>query len=640
MRAAATFGVPDLPDVWIKRLQGCGRACLAVAVLCAAWPAVAAPSPAPTAAQTAQRNEARIQRSEALQFRSGSYLAATNAQGNRDMRAAAEFFRALIKSDPDNQTLIDRAFIVELSDGNFTEAFRLADRLVSRNATNPLARVTLAVRAIKQRQFQRARKHLDVAGGGRGRRTDLTIALLTAWTHVGAGDVKKALELVDQFNAPELAAYRNFFGGLMADVAGNKAEAEKRLTAAYRIEPGTLRVADAFARLQSRLGNRDDAIKVYEAWQARNQGQPFVRRQLDDLKAGRALPPLSTTVTDGAAEVLYGLGAVSTTGRESETALIFMQLAAYLNPDDDLVRVSIGELFESMRQWERSGEAFARIGSDSPFRSRSLLGRVIAYERQDKSDEAIRTLTTLLEETPDEFDAVDMLGGLYRTKKRYAESIGVYSRAIDRIPKPEQSHWTLFFGRAVAYERDKQWPKAEADFLTALKLLPASVRTPRQKYERAQVLNYLAYSWVDQKLNIERSFDMLKEAVALAPDDGAIVDSLGWAYYRLDKFEDAVRELERAVALKPGDATINDHLGDAYWRVGRKREAYFKWNHARDLKPEAEELPKILSKLERGLDDPWPGLPPELAPPGLPAFDLPPVDAPPVDLLPFKAPAN
>jgi len=582
-----------LPFARFNLSPGRWQAALVLSGLIAAAPLAAAPTPT--------RDEGRAQRAEALQFSSGSFLAAMSAQNNRDMRSAAAYYRALLKTDPANQALIDRAFVAELSDGTFAEAFRLAEQAVARNEANPLARATLGVRSIKLRHYQTARKHLNAAGGGRGRRTDLTVTLLTAWTHVGSGDVKKALEMVDQFNAPELAAYRNFFGGLMAEVAGNKAEAEKRLTAAYKSEPGTLRVADAFARLLPRTGNRDDAIKVYEEWQNRNHGQPFVKRQLEDLKAGRALQPLATTVADGAAEVLYGLGAVSTTGREAETALIFMQLAAYLNPEDDLVRVSIGELYESMRQWERSGEAFAKIPDASPFRSRSLLGRVISYERLEKTDEAIRTLSTLLSETPGELDAVDMLGGLYRTKKRMGESIEVYSNAIRRIEKPERSHWNLFFGRGVAYERDKQWPKAEADFLTALDLLPATVRAPREKYERAQVLNYLAYSWVDQKLNIDRSFDMLKEAVALAPDDGAIVDSLGWAYFRMGRYEEAVVELERAIELKPEDPVINDHLGVAYWKVDRRLEATFQWRHSVDLKPEPEDLARIQKKLKEGL---------------------------------------
>ena len=556
----------------------------------------------------------RLQRLEGLSESSGSFLAAMSAQGNRDLRAAAGFFRELLRTDPNNASLLERAFVSELGDGNLTEAFRHAESAIARSSTNPLAQATLGVRSIKLRQYQTARSHLAKAGGARGRNADLTVALLTAWTHVGSGDLKRALDIVERFNDPQLEAYRNFFGGMMAEVAGNKAEAAKRLMAAYRAEPGTLRVADAYARNLSRAGNREDALKVYGEWENRNSGQPFVKKQLDELRAGRVLPPLATNVAEGAAEVLYGLGAASG-GRESETSLIFMQLANYLNPDDDLVKVSIGELFESMRQWERSGEVFSKIANDSPYRTRSLLGRVIAYERLEKTEDAIGTLTTLLSETPDELDAVDMLGGLYRTKKDMPKAIAVYSAALGRIAKPEAPHWNLYFGRGVAYERNKEWALAEPDFLKALELLPANTTSARAKYERAQVLNYLAYSWVDQGLNIEKSFEMLKQAVALAPEDGAIVDSLGWAYYRLGKFDEATRELERAIELKPGDPTINDHLGDAYWKVGRRSEAYFKWNHARALKPDAEDLPKILSKIERGLDDPVPPVPSELIKP-------------------------
>ena len=569
----------------------------------------------PVLSPVVAKESPRLQRAEGLMESSGSFLAAMSAQANRDLRAAARFYRDLLRTDPNNPALLERAFVSELGDGNLPEAFRHAESAIARSSTNPLAQATLGVRSIKLRQYQTARGHLAKAGGARGRNADLTVALLTAWTHVGSGDLKRALEIVDRFNNPQLEAYRNFFGGMMAEVAGNKAEAAKRLMAAYRAEPGTLRVADAYARNLSRAGNREDGLKVYGEWESRNNGQPFMRKQLDELKAGRVLPPLATNVAEGAAEVLYGLGAASGGGRESETALIFMQLANYLNPDDDLVKVSIGELFETMRQWERSGDVFSKITNDSPYRTRSLLGRVIAYERLEKTDDAIRTLTTLLSESPDELDAVDMLGGLYRTKKDMPKSIEVYSAALSRIAKPEAPHWNLFFGRAVAYERNKEWAKAEPDFLKALELLPATTTSARSKYERAQVLNYLAYSWVDQGLNIEKSFDMLKQAVALAPEDGAIVDSLGWAYFRLGKYEDATRELERAIELKPGDPTINDHLGDAYWKVGRKSEAYFKWNHARDLKPEADDLLKIMSKIERGLDDLAPPIPAELIKP-------------------------
>jgi Flp pilus assembly protein TadD len=94
---------------------------------------------------------------------------------------------------------------------------------------------------------------------------------------------------------------------------------------------------------------------------------------------------------------------------------------------------------------------------------------------------------------------------------------------------------------------------------------------------------------------------MLRRAVELQPEDGYIVDSLGWAHYKLGHYDEAVKLLERAIELKPGDPVINDHLGDAYWRAGRQLDAQFQWNHARDLNPDPEELPKILVKIDKGL---------------------------------------
>jgi Flp pilus assembly protein TadD len=99
---------------------------------------------------------------------------------------------------------------------------------------------------------------------------------------------------------------------------------------------------------------------------------------------------------------------------------------------------------------------------------------------------------------------------------------------------------------------------------------------------------------------------MIKKAVDLRPKDGYIVDSLGWAYYRLARYDEAVKELERAIELRPEDPTINDHLGDAYWKVGRELEARFQWSHARDLKPEPEDLVKIEAKLKEGLKEEGP----------------------------------
>ena len=180
-----------------------------------------------------------------------------------------------------------------------------------------------------------------------------------------------------------------------------------------------------------------------------------------------------------------------------------------------------------------------------------------------------------------------------RGRKQFAECAEVYSKGIDTIAKAEKSNWVIYYFRGICYERSKQWPKAEADLKKALELFP----------DQPHVLNYLGYSWIDQGVNLDEGMRMIKRAVEQRADDGYIVDSLGWAYYRIGNYEEAVKHLERAVELKPEDPTINDHLGDAYWRVGRTLEARFQWSHARDLKPEPEELAKIEEKLKSGLPD-------------------------------------
>ena len=115
-------------------------------------------------------------------------------------------------------------------------------------------------------------------------------------------------------------------------------------------------------------------------------------------------------------------------------------------------------------------------------------------------------------------------------------------------------------------------------------------------------MNYLAYSWVEKKQHLDEAQEMLVRAVELRPTDGFIVDSLGWVYYRLQDYDKAVEYLEKAVELRPQDPVINDHLGDAYWKVGRFQEARFQWRRALSLEPEADLIPTIEVKIERGLE--------------------------------------
>ena len=185
------------------------------------------------------------------------------------------------------------------------------------------------------------------------------------------------------------------------------------------------------------------------------------------------------------------------------------------------------------------------------------------------------------------------LGNIQRARKQYAECADSYGKGIATIAKPEKANWLIFYFRGICAERTKKWADAETDLKKALELFP----------DQPHVLNYLGYSWVDQGINLDEGMKMIRRAVEQRPDDGYIVNSLGWAHFRVGNFEEATKQLERAIELKPEDPTINDHLGDCYWKIGRTLEAQFQWAHARDLKPEPDELKKIEEKLRVGLTE-------------------------------------
>lgn len=532
----------------------------------------------------------------------GNFLAAYIAGSARDTAAATVFFREAIQEDPRNQELLERGFVAFLGNGSMNEAYRAAERLAARDPSNNLAQFALAVRDLKERHYGDARA--KIAGGKRDRQLDLTATLLTAWAYAGSKDGKRALATVDRLKSERaFNQFREYHAALISDVVGNSAEAEKRFKAAYEGERNTLQVVDAYARFLAKRGRRDEALALYKTFDDALPRHPVVRAAMETLKSGKPLAPVVTSAQDGAAELLYGLGVVGNTQGDELTAIIYLRLGLDLNPDHGLALVTLGDVYERLKQYDRANEVFARVPKDSPVRPSAEITIGQNLELLGRGAEAEGHLSRLMKERPQDVEVVIALGNVQRSRKQFAEAAETYSKAIELIGTPDRGHWILFFYRGTSYERAKQWAKGEADLKKAMELVPDTL--PQGK---AQVLNYLAYSWVDQNTNIDEAFKMLTRAVELAPRDGMIIDSLGWAYYRMGRYDEAVRELEKAVELKAGDPVINDHLGDAYWRVGRKLEAKFQWNHAKDSNPEHEDLVKILKKIDSGLDDAKPAV--------------------------------
>jgi tetratricopeptide (TPR) repeat protein len=539
----------------------------------------------------AVENEPASEKLEIGDSQPGNYLSALIASADRDTAAAEVFYQEALRVDPRNPDLLERAFAAALSNGDEASASSLGERLLTRDPNNNLARLAIAVRDIEQGQFASARAHLASADAMRGR--DVTTALLTAWSYAGQSDLHHALDTLDRIRDPSVFAFRDYHAGLIAGLLGNAPEAQRRLKSAYDDDKNSLRFADAYARLLSEQGDLAGAAKVYEDFSAIVPHHPLIQQPLADLKTGHSLDPLVRSAKEGAAEALYGLGSAGSRQGDELPALVYLRLSLYLRPSSDLTAVTLASLFEQLKQSDQAIAAYQLVPLSSPLKVGADIQISLELDGAGKTDEAMRRLEDIVAERPQDVEALSALAELQRSAKKYTEAAATYDKAIAAVGIPQRDNWTLFYFRGICYERSKQWPKAEADFQKALELYP----------DQPLVLNYLGYSWVDQGLKLEEAFKMLRRAVELRPNDGYIVDSLGWAHYKLGQYSEAVETLEKAIDLKPSDPVLNDHLGDVYWRVNRRTEAHFQWNHARDMGPDPGDLPAILKKIEGGLPD-------------------------------------
>jgi tetratricopeptide (TPR) repeat protein len=528
---------------------------------------------------------------------SGAFLAAKVAEGDDDIPNAIAYYKRALSFDPDNQSLQQSLLLALISEGDFDQALPWADKLKTLPDVERFSRLMLAVDDFRKKDYSGAQNLLQLSV--QSDLDKLITGLMTGWARAGGGDAKGALDDLAKLEGPDwYGLFVGYHRALIADQGGLDGEAENIYKAsldnvsAGGTAPETwLRAADSYARFLARKGRKKDALDVLDKVDAFASGRVPAAALRKDIEAGKQVGRLVRDPQEGASEVLLDLGTAMNRNGGEVFVRLYLQLARALNPDGDALLLQLAALAEQQNDAEEAIDLYAKIPADSPMKRVADLQRGLNLADLGRRDEAISELSKLLDQQPDDMRAYLALGGVYASKEDFRNAASVYDRAVDRLKKPTKADWNIYYQRGIAYERLKEWPKAEPNFRTALVLYP----------DQPQVMNYLGYSWVDMNMNLGQAMDLIRKAVDLRPGDGYIVDSLGWAYYKLGKFDDAVRELERAVSLKPDDAVLNDHLGDAYWRIGRKLEATFQWSHARDMKPDKDVMASVQKKLMEGL---------------------------------------
>ncbi|QKV18928.1 tetratricopeptide repeat protein [Oricola thermophila] len=536
----------------------------------------------------------------------GAFLAAETARAENDFDAAVRYYTDALSFDPDNAAIQQELLIALVTNGQFDEALPLAEKLKKDPQIERVSRLVLGIDAIRARRYMQADSALILAI-----ETDLERLLtgvMRAWAQFGAGETDNALALLDGLDGPDwYGLFVSYHGALIADAAGRKAEAAERYDNAVNDTTGAsaspqtyLRLAESYAGFLARNGDTDAAREIIARALAIAPANPPLLALAD---AGDKLAAKALKIADpaaGASEILLNIGsAINRDGAEGFAAL-YLEMARVLAPGNAQIQFELGGIAERLGDPQRAIDFYDRIPDTSPLGRLAHLQKGLNLADMDRNEEAKEILAAAIEEDPGEYRGYLALGGVHASLKEYEEAAALYERAIANIDTNEPMYWPLYYRMGIAYERTKQWDKAEAAFKRALELSP----------DQPDVLNYLGYSWIDMNINLEEGLDMIRKAVEMRPRDGYIVDSLGWAYYRLGRFEDAVAELEKATDLRPTDAIIIDHLGDAYWRVGRRLEATYQWAQALDMEIEPEEAARIKAKLAASNT---PGMEPEIA---------------------------
>ena len=519
----------------------------------------------------------------------GSYLAGQQALQELRTEEAARYFMQAAQADWDNPILVERAFIGFAADGQIGQAASTAKHLLELDPSNELAELVVATEALKERRYPAAGAMLSNIGEDSF--TAITGGILHAWALVGENKSEEAGKILDTLGQGGLEDFLLFHRALMAEAAGDTDKAIELAGQAFDSEPNVARVVEVYARILANAGEFDQAKAAIAQFENLGLSHPVVSIVKKTIEAGQKPGVFASNVQVGAAEMYHGIGVALSRDGGKDLSIVFLRLGLYLDPSADVIALALGQLLDQAGQNAAANVIYDGVPATSPMKPTAVVRIAQNLDTMGDRPEALRRLGNIVATRPDDLDAVSVLGDLLRYDEQYVKAADAYTKALAISGGKSPADWRFYYVRGIAYERAKEWPKAEADFLEALALNP----------DQPQVLNYLGYSWIDQDMNYDKALEMIEKAVEAVPQDGYIVDSLGWAFYELGRVDEAVATLEQAVQLLPNDPEINDHLGDAYWKAGRQLEAKFQWKIAASVDTVGNVKERTIPKLADGL---------------------------------------
>lgn len=526
----------------------------------------------------------------AAEVKSGAFLAGRAASVTNDFSASLTYNKRTIAADSDNLVAQENLLLAYVGLGRVADAIALANQFSGEQRDWQVAKIIHTADLLSQGAYEALIELFDTGFGA----NPLVDQMVLAWAQAGTGDTDRALATLETLGKePGLKEFAIFQSAMLLYAQNDPRAAE--ILREFKTDFGGFgpRPQLQAALMLAADGDFDQAVAVFDQYFPSPLDPELIEIRKSLVAQTVPIGYLPDNFTQATAEIYHAIATfISAADIDPNFILIYVRLAQFLAPDHVPARLMAAQTLQELGQYDLSIDEFANIAPDHPKYHNAELGRAEALAAAGQDQAALQVLENLMRRFPDSPLAFMGYADLSRRAESYEKAITAYSRAIDLFAGQNQSRWGLHYARAISYERSDQWPAAERDFRKALELNP----------NQPQVLNYLGYSLIEQRTNLDEALDMIDRAIRQSPDSGYIVDSMGWGLYSLGRFQEGLPYMERAAELMPVDPIVNDHLGDVYWAVGRKLEAEFQWRRALSFDPEEKDLHRIRKKLDIGLD--------------------------------------
>ena len=358
---------------------------------------------------------------------------------------------------------------------------------------------------------------------------------------------------------------------LAKDIANKILEKNKNNQEAYIIKISSLFLDKKFNQIKELRDNLDQPNELLD----------FIFFTNNRLKDG-------TTISRSLVEIVASSFSNNEQRRLNYNFLLFYtSLAKLIDPKNERAIIIKAELFDQVGQFEVARDTFEKIGKESPYYLDAQSSLAINYLYNSSYEDAENKILSILQNNHNNYSLKKILGDFYRYNKKYDLALSIYNQMIE---ENRGDVWNIYYMRGICFEQLGDWDLAEKDFLKSLEIKPDS----------PNVLNYLAYGWVEREMKLDRSLQMLEEAYEANPESFYIIDSLAWAHFKKNNLSEAARLMEMVIDIAPGEAISLDHLGDIYYAMNRKREAIHFWQQALELaEPDDEIEENVKIKLEK-----------------------------------------